>query len=88
VVAITYFSPEYGNDSVILQYAHRVLEQHPVEVTFFFVPQVVQALRHDALGTDFLLGILKLIVLQVMSSVLYSKRRKYRSSSAIKSFGI
>lgn len=50
VVAITYFSPAYGNDSVILQYAHRVLEQHPVEVTFFFVPQVVQALRHDALG--------------------------------------
>jgi phosphatidylinositol 4-kinase len=28
----------------------RVLEQHPVDVTFFFVPQVVQALRTDALG--------------------------------------
>lgn len=50
VVAITYFSPQYGNDSIILQYAHRVLEQHPVELTFFFVPQVVQALRNDALG--------------------------------------
>ncbi|CAG7846286.1 Phosphatidylinositol 4-kinase stt4 Short=PI4-kinase; Short=PtdIns-4-kinase [Serendipita indica DSM 11827] len=50
VVAVTYFSPAYGNDSIILQYAHRVLEQHPVELTFFFVPQVVQALRYDALG--------------------------------------
>ncbi|KAG8834446.1 phosphatidylinositol-4- kinase [Serendipita sp. 399] len=50
VVAITYFSPAYGNDSIILQYAHRVLEQHPVELTFFFVPQIVQALRNDALG--------------------------------------
>lgn len=28
----------------------RVLEQHPVELTFFFVPQVVQALRQDGLG--------------------------------------
>jgi phosphatidylinositol 4-kinase len=28
----------------------RVLEEHPVELTFFFVPQVVQALRVDGLG--------------------------------------
>ena len=28
----------------------RVLEQHPVALTFFFVPQVVQALRVDGLG--------------------------------------
>ena len=28
----------------------RVLEQHPVELTFFFVPQVVQALRADGFG--------------------------------------
>ncbi len=35
---------------MILQYAHRVLEQHPVDLTFFFVPQVVQALRYDELG--------------------------------------
>jgi len=34
----------------ILQYAHRALEQHPVDLTFFFVPQVVQALRYDDLG--------------------------------------
>jgi phosphatidylinositol 4-kinase len=26
------------------------MEQHPVELTFFFVPQVVQALRYDDLG--------------------------------------
>jgi phosphatidylinositol 4-kinase len=28
----------------------RVLEQHPVDLTFFFVPQCVQALRSDGLG--------------------------------------
>ena len=38
---------------MILQYGHRVLAQHPVDVTFFYVPQIVQALRHDELGESF-----------------------------------
>ncbi|BEJ13679.1 hypothetical protein CspHIS471_0308530 [Cutaneotrichosporon sp. HIS471] len=50
VEALNYFQPRYGNDPIILQYAMRVLEQHPVDLTFFFVPQVVQALRADPLG--------------------------------------
>lgn len=50
MLAITFFEKRYGNDPLLLQYAHRVLEQHPVNLTFFFVPQVVQALRHDDLG--------------------------------------
>ncbi|KAI0086351.1 atypical/PIKK/PI4K protein kinase [Irpex rosettiformis] len=50
VMAITFFETRYSNDPLLLQYAHRVLEQHPVDLTFFFVPQVVQALRHDDLG--------------------------------------
>ncbi|KAJ7286212.1 hypothetical protein C8J57DRAFT_1496884 [Mycena rebaudengoi] len=50
IIANTYFERRFKNDPLILQYAHRVLEQHPVELTFFFVPQVVQALRYDDLG--------------------------------------
>ncbi|KAJ6618823.1 hypothetical protein B0H10DRAFT_2217316 [Mycena sp. CBHHK59/15] len=50
VIANTFFERRFKNDPLILQYAHRVLEQHPVELTFFFVPQVVQALRYDDLG--------------------------------------
>ena len=50
ITAVTYFEPRYHNDPLILQYAHRVLEQHPVDLTFFFVPQVVQALRNDPSG--------------------------------------
>ena len=50
ILAITFFEKRYGNDPLLLQYAHRVLEQHPVDLTFFFVPQVVQALRYDELG--------------------------------------
>ncbi|KAJ9125427.1 hypothetical protein QFC22_000388 [Naganishia vaughanmartiniae] len=33
-----------------IRYAMRSLEQYPVDLTFFFVPQVVQALRSDRTG--------------------------------------
>ncbi|KAI9887006.1 MAG: phosphatidylinositol-4- kinase [Watsoniomyces obsoletus] len=50
ISAVNYFLPAYGNDPFILQYAMRALESHSVDVTFFYVPQIVQALRYDALG--------------------------------------
>ncbi|MCJ1464699.1 phosphatidylinositol-4- kinase [Pseudocyphellaria aurata] len=50
VTAVTYFLPEYKNDPFVLQYAMRALESHSVDVTFFYVPQIVQTLRYDALG--------------------------------------
>lgn len=48
--AITYFLPAYGNHPLIIQYAMRALESHSVDITFFYVPQVVQTLRYDVLG--------------------------------------
>ena len=48
--AVTYFLPAYGNHPFVIQYAMRALDSHPVDVTFFYVPQIVQALRYDALG--------------------------------------
>ncbi|KAI9841455.1 MAG: phosphatidylinositol-4- kinase [Sclerophora amabilis] len=50
VAAVTYFLPAYGNHPFILQYAMRALESHAVDVTFFYVPQIVQTLRYDSLG--------------------------------------
>ena len=50
MAAVTYFLPSYGNHPFIIQYAVRALESHSVDVTFFYVPQIVQALRYDALG--------------------------------------
>lgn len=47
--AVTYFLPAFGNHPFVLQYAMRALESHSVDVTFFYVPQIVQSLRYDAL---------------------------------------
>ncbi|KAG2028643.1 hypothetical protein BDR03DRAFT_1071054, partial [Suillus americanus] len=50
VIAVTFFERRHGNDPLLLQYAHRVLKQHPVDLTFFLVSQVIQALWFDDLG--------------------------------------
>ncbi len=48
--AVSYFMPAFGNHPSVLQYAMRAVESHSVDVTFFYVPQIVQSLRYDALG--------------------------------------
>lgn len=50
LVALKFFLPEYEGEAHLVQFAMRVLEQHPVELVFFYVPQVVQGLRTDELG--------------------------------------
>lgn len=50
MAAVTYFLPAHGNHPSIIQYAVRALESHSTDVTFFYVPQIVQTLRYDALG--------------------------------------
>ncbi|KAI8370194.1 hypothetical protein BD560DRAFT_329659 [Blakeslea trispora] len=50
ITAANYFMPAYGNHPLILQYAMRSLEYYPVDTVFFYVPQIVQALRYDEFG--------------------------------------
>ncbi|KAI9718337.1 MAG: phosphatidylinositol-4- kinase [Chrysothrix sp. TS-e1954] len=50
ITAVTLFMPAYGNHPCIIQYAVKALENHSVDVTFFYVPQIVQTLRYDSLG--------------------------------------
>lgn len=74
VTAISFFERRYRNDPLILQYAHRVLEQHPVDLTFFFVPQVVQALRYD----DFGVLIMFTLLFSFQSVNLHSHRLRFQ----------
>lgn len=50
LTAITMFLPAYKDHPFIIQYAMRALESHSTNVTFFYVPQIVQTLRYDILG--------------------------------------
>lgn len=50
LTAVTLFLPAYKEHPFIIQYAMRALESHSVDVTFFYVPQIVQTLRYDNLG--------------------------------------
>ncbi|WZH39701.1 Phosphatidylinositol 4-kinase [Fusarium acuminatum] len=50
VTAVTMFLPAYQDHPFVIQYAMRALESHSVDVTFFYVPQIVQSLRYDSLG--------------------------------------
>ncbi|KAM0343322.1 hypothetical protein ACHAPU_008643 [Fusarium lateritium] len=50
VTAVTMFLPAFQYHPFVIQYAMRALESHSVDVTFFYVPQIVQSLRYDSLG--------------------------------------
>ncbi|KAL2137056.1 hypothetical protein VTI74DRAFT_9662 [Chaetomium olivicolor] len=50
ITAVTFFLPAYRSHPYLIQYAVRALESHPVDITFFYVPQIVQTLRFDDLG--------------------------------------
>ncbi|ETW86100.1 hypothetical protein HETIRDRAFT_60199 [Heterobasidion irregulare TC 32-1] len=84
VLAVTFFEPRYHNEPVILQYAHRVLEQHPVDLTFFFVPQIVQALRYDDLGyvTHFIFETAKISQLFCHQIIWNMKANCYKDDAA------
>ncbi|KAJ2721683.1 phosphatidylinositol-4- kinase [Coemansia sp. Benny D115] len=51
ITSTTYLaSAQFSRNPLALQYAVRALQSFPVDLTFFYIPQLVQALRHDVSG--------------------------------------
>ncbi|KAJ1732308.1 phosphatidylinositol-4- kinase, partial [Coemansia biformis] len=50
ITSVSYLASPLSRYPLVLQYAMRALECFPVDTTFFYVPQLVQALRHDSDG--------------------------------------
>lgn len=59
VQALSYFSRQQPHHPVTAQYAVRVLANYPAEAVLFYIPQLVQAIRHDSMG--YLVEFIKMI---------------------------
>ncbi|XP_033211468.1 phosphatidylinositol 4-kinase alpha isoform X3 [Belonocnema kinseyi] len=61
IQALAYFSRQFPHHPISAQYAVRVLESYPADAVLFYIPQLVQALRHDSMGyvTEFIKTISK-----------------------------
>ncbi|KAJ2667367.1 phosphatidylinositol-4- kinase [Coemansia sp. RSA 1199] len=50
ITSTAYLASSFSSHPLALQYTMRALECFPVDITFFYIPQLVQALRHDVAG--------------------------------------
>ena len=50
--ALAYFSRQFTPHQITAQYAVRVLRNYPADVVLFYIPQLVQSLRHDTVSVN------------------------------------
>lgn len=51
IQAMSYFSRQYPTHPLSAQYAVKTLSSYPAEAVLPYIPQLVQALRHDTVKT-------------------------------------
>ncbi len=50
IQALSYFSRQNPPHPITAQYAIRVLSSYPADAVLFYIPQLVQTLRHDTVS--------------------------------------
>ncbi|XP_015600220.1 phosphatidylinositol 4-kinase alpha isoform X2 [Cephus cinctus] len=50
IQALAYFSRQFPHHPISAQYAVHVLSSYPADAVLFYIPQLVQAVRHDSMG--------------------------------------
>lgn len=50
IQALAYFSRQFPHHPISAQYAVEVLSSYPADAVLFYIPQLVQAVRHDTMG--------------------------------------
>ncbi|XP_012288489.1 phosphatidylinositol 4-kinase alpha [Orussus abietinus] len=50
IQALAYFSRQFPHHPISAQYAVRVLASYPADAVLYYIPQLVQAVRHDSMG--------------------------------------
>ncbi|XP_012059018.1 PREDICTED: phosphatidylinositol 4-kinase alpha [Atta cephalotes] len=50
IQALAFFSRQFPHHPISAQYAVHVLDSYPADAVLFYIPQLVQAIRHDSMG--------------------------------------
>ncbi|XP_066584253.1 phosphatidylinositol 4-kinase alpha isoform X2 [Prorops nasuta] len=50
IQALAFFSRQFPHHPISAQYAVRALDSYPADAVLFYIPQLVQAVRHDTMG--------------------------------------